>query len=99
MLTSPQIKEKARELGFDACGIAPAADHAELGFFRAWLDRGYAGRMAYLERSAERRADVRRVLPTARTVIATGTLYNTDRPYSTECTDRRRAQISRYAWG
>jgi epoxyqueuosine reductase len=55
--------------------------------------------MAYLERSAERRADVRNVLPSARTVIVTGTLYNTDRPYSTECADRGRAQIARYAWG
>jgi epoxyqueuosine reductase len=98
-LTSHLIKEKARELGFDACGIAPAAGHPELHFLREWLDRGYAGDMAYLERSAERRADVRAVVPTARTVIATATVYNTDRPYSTECADRGRAQIARYAWG
>jgi len=95
VLTSKAIKERARTLGFDACGIAPAAAHAELGFLREWLDRGYAGGMAYLERSADRRADVRRVLPSARTVIATATLYNTERPYSTECADRRRAQIAR----
>src|SRR5207344_3289417 len=48
---------------------------------------------------AERRADVRRVVPSARTVIATATVYNTDRPYSTESTDRGQAQIARYAWG
>src|SRR6185436_13099036 len=58
-----------------------------------------AGDMAYLERSADRRADVRHVLPSARTVIVTATLYNTNRPYSTECADSRRAQIARYAWG
>jgi epoxyqueuosine reductase len=96
---SGAIKDKARELGFDACGIAPAADHPELPFFREWLDRGYAGDMAYLSRSADRRADVRRVLPTAQSVIVTATVYNTDRPYSTECADRARAQIARYAWG
>jgi epoxyqueuosine reductase len=55
--------------------------------------------MAYLERSADRRADVRRVLPSARTVIVTGTIYNTNRPYSTECADPDRAHIARYAWG
>ena len=55
--------------------------------------------MAYLARSADRRADVRRVLPSARTVIVTATIYNTARPYSTECADRGRAQIARYAWG
>ena len=98
-MTSAQIKLKARELGFDACGVAPASDHPELSFLREWLDRGYAGDMAYLERTADRRADVRRILPTARTVIATATVYNTDRPYSTEVADAGRARIARYAWG
>ncbi len=98
-LTSASIKAKAQELGFDACGIAPAAAHPELAFFRDWLDRGYAGEMAYLARSADRRADVRRVLPSAQTVIVTATNYNTNRPYSTECADAGRAQIARYAWG
>jgi epoxyqueuosine reductase len=98
-LTAQDIKAEALRLGFDACGIAPAADHPELPVFREWLDRGYAGEMAYLERSADRRADVRCILPTARTVIVTATVYNTDRPYSTECAGRGRAHIARYAWG
>ncbi len=98
-MQSIDIKRRARELGFDACGIAPAVAHPELRFFREWLDRGYAGEMAYLNRSADRRADVRHVLPTAQTVIVTATNYNTDRPYSTECADPSRAQIARYAWG
>jgi epoxyqueuosine reductase len=98
-LTAARIKARARALGFDACGIAPAANHPELVFYREWLDRGYAGDMAYLHRSADRRADVRHVVPSARTVISTATVYNTDRPYSTECADPQRAQIARYAWG
>jgi epoxyqueuosine reductase len=99
MLSAQTIKDKARELGFDACGIAPAGDLPELAFLREWLDRGYEGEMAYLSRSANRRADVRHVLPTARTVIVTGTNYNTNRPYSTECREAGRAHIARYAWG
>ena len=99
MLTAAAIKTKAAELGFDLCGVAPASDHPELTFFREWLDRGYAGEMAYLERSAERRADVRHVIPSARTVIVTATVYNTDRPYSIEWADPARAHIARYAWG
>ena len=55
--------------------------------------------MAYLSRSAERRADVRQVLPSARSVVVTATLYNTRRPYSTECADATRALVARYAWG
>jgi epoxyqueuosine reductase len=98
-LTASEIKAKARELGFDACGIAPAADHPELQFFSEWIARGYAGSMAYLSRSAERRADVRHVLPSAQSVIVTATVYNTDRPYSVACSDPDRAHIARYAWG
>jgi epoxyqueuosine reductase len=98
-MTSSEIKAKARELGFDLCGIAPAAAHPELPFYREWLARGYAGEMAYLHRTADLRADVRNVVPSARTVIVTATVYNTDRPYSTECRDADRAHIARYAWG
>ncbi|PWT80009.1 MAG: tRNA epoxyqueuosine(34) reductase QueG [Blastocatellia bacterium] len=99
MLSSLQIKDKAHELGFDACGIAPAADLPELQFFQEWLARGYAGSMRYLHRSAARRADVRNVVPSARTVIVVGTNYHTDRPFSIECQDAERAHIARYAWG
>jgi epoxyqueuosine reductase len=98
-MTSQDIKDHARTLGFDACGVASAAAHPELAFFGDWLRRGYAGDMTYLARSADKRADVRNVLPSAQTVIVTATVYNTDRPYSTECADSSRAQIARYAWG
>jgi epoxyqueuosine reductase len=98
-LTADRIKSQARELGFDLCGIAPAAELPELAFFDEWLARGYAGEMAYLHRTAARRRDVRRVLPSARTVVVTGTVYNTDAPYSIEVNDRERAHIARYAWG
>ena len=54
--------------------------------------------MAWMHRSAEQRADVRHVLPGARSVIVTGTLYNTERPYSASLDDDV-ARISRYAWG
>jgi epoxyqueuosine reductase len=99
LLTAAAVKCRAQELGFDACGIAPAGDLPELRFFPEWIARGYAGSMKWLERSADRRADVRAVLPSARTVVVTATVYNTDRPYSTEIQDPERAQIARYAWG
>ena len=98
-LTSAAVKAQAAALGFDACGIAPADDLPELTFLREWLDAGYDGEMAYLRRSAERRADVRALMPSARAVVVTGTVYNTNRPYSTEAADAGRAQIARYAWG
>jgi epoxyqueuosine reductase len=96
-LTSNAIKHRARELGFDLCGVAPAQAFPELAFFSQWIDRGYAGTMGYLPRSAERRADVRNVLPSARSVIVTGTLYDCGDPYSTERNDATRAEVARYA--
>ena len=99
MLTSSSIKERALIEGFDLCGIAPVDDVTELSFLPAWLAQGYAGRMTYLNRTAKTRADVRRWLPTAQSVVAVACLYNTDRPYSTEVADPDTALIARYAWG
>ena len=98
-LTSDTVKARARELGFDVCGVAPATAFRELRFLREWLDRGYAGQMQWLHRTADRRADVRATLPSARSVVVVGVVYNVDRPYSTERGDGRVARISRYAWG
>jgi epoxyqueuosine reductase len=98
-VTTAEIKARAAELGFDICGVAPVEPFKELGFLRDWLDRGYAGEMRYLARTAERRADVRAVLPAARSVICLATVYDTDRPYSTEVADGGAAMIARYAWG
>ena len=79
-VTAADVKARAAELGFDLCGIAPAAAFPELQFLREWLDRGYAGEMHYMHRTAERRADVRAVMPSARSVISLGVVYNADRP-------------------
>ena len=97
-LTSFDIKQKAASLGFDLCGIASAESFPELAFLQEWLDRGFAGDMAWMARTRDRRADVRNVVPDARSVIVTGTLYNTDRPYTEELPSDV-AQLSRYAWG
>jgi epoxyqueuosine reductase len=99
MLTAESVKQRARTLGFDLCGVAPAEAVPESGRIREWLARGYAGDMGYLPRTAGVREDVRRVLPSARSVIVTGTIYNTDRSYSVEIADAGEALVSRYAWG
>jgi epoxyqueuosine reductase len=97
-VTSNEIEQKARDFGFDLCGVAAADSYPELAFLGEWLDRGYAGTMDWMARSAERRRDVRNVVPDARSVIVTGTLYNVDRPHSTTLPPQT-ARISRYAWG
>ena len=83
MLTPQAIKVRAHELGFDLCGIAPAADFDELRFLDTWIAHRYYGTMTWLPRTARVRRDVRQIIPSAQSVIVTGTLYNTERPYST----------------
>jgi len=80
VLSSAEVKAEARRLGFDLCGVAPAAALPELTRLGEWLARGYAGEMTYLHKSAATRADIRQFLPTARSVIVTGTLYNVEEP-------------------
>lgn len=101
MLTSDAIKLKAREIGFDLCGVAPAAALPELAFFEVWLARGYAGAMTYLRRSAETRADIRHLLPSARTVIMTATVYATreERRGSNAARPPDEVRVARYARG
>jgi epoxyqueuosine reductase len=98
-VTSAQIKARAIELGFDLCGVSPAGEVPGLAILPAWLAAGRAGRMTYLNRTARKRADVRRWMPSARSVIVVACHYHANRPLSTEVTDPSVAIISRYAWG
>ena len=63
MITAGRHQDRAREIGFDLCGVAPATSLPELTRLREWLDKGYAGDMGYLHKSADTRADIRRFLP------------------------------------
>jgi epoxyqueuosine reductase len=86
--------------GFERAGFArieEATPGAER--FRGWLDRGFAGEMDYLARSAERRLDPRRVLPGARSVIAVALHYRHPGAYGIASPRSDRAEISAYARG
>ena len=115
MISSTTITEQARTLGFDRCGVAPATSLPELTRLQEWLDRGYAGGMVYLHKSAETRADIRKFLPGARSVIVTATNYFVNGAGSATAAAETaggtvsaspaapraaaREHIARYAWG
>ncbi len=85
------VERVAHECGFELVGVAPADPPEDFARYEAWLNRGMAGEMRYLtDRRAGVRRDVRQLLPSARSVICVGKLYNTPGPPS---------HISRYAWG
>jgi len=75
VIGSSDVKEKAAELGFDLAGIAPAGPAPHAIEFRQWLDRGYAATMAYMDRSAETRADPHSRFPWAKSVISLARRY------------------------
>jgi len=94
------VKRLARDCGFELAGIARAEPLPEAAWYAEWLRRGYAGDMRYLggDRAAAR-TDARRLLPSARSVICLGKLYNTPAPHSNRFSAPGRGWISRYAWG
>jgi epoxyqueuosine reductase len=90
------VKRIARECGFELAGVARAESPADFTRFEDWVARGKAGEMRYLtDRRAGLRRDPRHLLPSARSVICVGKLYN--RPAPTPPAGY--AVISRYAWG
>jgi epoxyqueuosine reductase len=76
------IKDRALQLGFDLVGIAPMAPGRDLDFAREWVERGFGGEMRYL--SNPKRFDPRSVLPSIKSVICVGLIYDTPFPYSVE---------------
>ncbi len=94
---SQTIKSKAREIGFQKIGFARAEALTREGArLFAWLDRGYQGEMAWLEREPEKRTDPRLIFPDARSVISVGINYYTPSQHDDDPT---KGKISRYAWG
>jgi epoxyqueuosine reductase len=95
-----QIKKLAAEVGFELCGFASAAPTLESAFYPEWIRRGFHGKMGYLEGPrGELRADPRALLPSARSVISVGQVYNAPHRYSTASEDPAAGWVARYAWG
>lgn len=77
-ISSAQIKERARELGFHKIGVAPAeALTEERARLEAWLAAGRHAGVAWMERGVERRADPREILEGARSVVSVALNYFT----------------------
>lgn len=70
-----QIRQRALELGFDDCRFTRADAPAARKEFRDWIAERKHGEMAWMERSAEKRAEPHAVLPGARGVICLAASY------------------------
>jgi epoxyqueuosine reductase len=89
------IKELAKELGFDHCGIAKAVQlDDDARRLETWLNKGMHGNMQYMENHFDKRIDPRKLVDGAQSVI---TLLFNYFPSEQQRADAPR--ISKYAYG
>jgi epoxyqueuosine reductase len=99
-----RIKAQAQSLGFELVGIAPATPADGFDRLAAWLDRGFAGEMAYMQRHREACRHPQSILPQVRSVVMVGMNYKPasgDQPGIEEAdgTGQARGKVARYARG
>ncbi len=99
MVTKPAIsgfiKEKSRELGFDACGISKAEFLSEdAPRLESWLRQCFHGDMSYMENNFDKRLDPRKLVDGTKSVV---TVFQNYFPEYEQPKDV--PQISKYAYG
>jgi epoxyqueuosine reductase len=96
-LTNKFVIQKAKAVGFDLVGFAKAEIRKEESeHLKNWLNKNYQAGMDYMSQNFEKRKDVKKILPNAKSVISLGLNYYTPDSYSEE---ESKGKISRYAWG
>lgn len=99
MSLGEQIKTMALALGADVVGICQAVATPESLRLGEWLDRGYAGSMDYLARTANKRMDPAALFEGAASMIVVGLVYDAEgRAPETE-RETGSGQVARYAVG
>ncbi len=89
------IKELARELGFDYCGISEATQlDDDARRLEQWLNKGMHGSMQYMENHFDKRIDPRKLVDGAKSVITL--LYNY---FPAERQREDAPKVSKYAYG
>ena len=90
------IKDKARETGFDLCGIAEARSLSEyFQVLKEWCGKGMNADMAFLARDMGNRFDPSLNLPGVKSVVVTGLSYNLEMMQK----EPGVPLLSRYAYG
>jgi epoxyqueuosine reductase len=90
------IKDTAKKLGFQSCGIAKARFLAEEeARLSQWLSQKKQGEMAYMENHFDMRLDPRKLVEGAKSVISLSYNYFT----SEKQIDPNAPKISKYAYG
>ena len=92
---SKLVKDIAKSVGFDDCGISEASvDTSNISALDNWLTKNYNATMSYMERNVDVRSDLQLLVEGAKSVISVLYSYNTD-----EHPDRTDFRIAKYALG
>jgi epoxyqueuosine reductase len=91
-----QIKECALNLGFHKVGITSAQQPSKSEHLSKWLQNNYQGTMHWMKKHADKRQNILKLVPGARSVICVAHNYYIGYQHSS---DKKYAKISRYAWG
>lgn len=96
--TALHLQETALELGFDAAAwVSAPIPQAEVAAFSAWLAAGHHAGMDYLERSIERRADLRTTFAPTCSALMLLVSHNHQKPEKPS-SGTRVGRVARYAW-
>jgi len=89
------IKQEAKRLGFDSCGISKATFlEEEATHLEQWLKNGFHGKMKYMENYFDKRLDPRLLVDGAKSVISLSFNYF---PLNTQNKDSYK--VAKYAYG
>jgi epoxyqueuosine reductase len=88
------FRQEAARQGFARCGFAAVSEPPRFERFRAWLAAGRHAGMAYLATTAGVRADPRRLLPGARSLVCLSFAHEAG-----ACVAQDGARLARYAAG
>ncbi len=90
------IKNRAKELGFDLCGItSPHGFSEEEKRFKRWIDNGYHGKMEYLANNFEKRMNPALLVENTKSIIVVGLNYYPEQKQL----DSNAPRIAKYAYG
>jgi len=96
-LTNEIVTQKAKQIGFDLVGFAKAEIlDKESKHLQQWLDKNYQAGMDYMSKNFDKRKNVKRILPNAKSIISLGLNYYTPHQHTNEINN---GKVSRYGWG
>tara|TARA_Y100001934_G_C12386251_1_gene796028 strand:+ start:14634 stop:15665 length:1032 start_codon:yes stop_codon:yes gene_type:complete len=89
------IRQKAVDLGFDACRFTSAQRPDHSSEFENWLKEERHGELGWLERNAHKRTNPQQVVPGAKSIICLASVYSGDKERTD--TEPSAGTIARYA--